>query len=251
MHVRGDDVTLYGAAVEHTLGDLLLWEGERGATYFYQSELPYDVTQANFGDKGYVGYRVAPGVTSHKGFGIGVYHFFRDNAVTVQTAIVAPAALESSFVSPLTVYLNGKGSVQHVINDKGNVTTGPATSTAYWCGGSGPAPSPSPPSPSPPGPTPGPSPKPPGPSPPSPKPPSPSPPSPKPPSPTPGGGCAACTADECAAEKCAAGAPFVCTRGGAMGGCSADATLWPKSPACDACCNAGGCPHVLGARVIM
>ena len=58
-------------------------------------------------------------------------------------------------------------------------------------------------------------------------------------------------ADECAAEKCGAGAPFVCTRGGAMGGCSADATLWPKSSACDACCNAAGCTHVLGARVVM
>jgi hypothetical protein len=37
--------------VEHTLGDLLDWQGERGRTYFYQSELPYDVTQANYGDK--------------------------------------------------------------------------------------------------------------------------------------------------------------------------------------------------------
>ena len=183
--------------------------------------------QANYGDKGYVGYRVAPGVASHKGLGIGVYHFFRDNAVTVKSAIAAPTALEASFVSPLTVFLNGKGTVQHVINDKGGATTGPDTSTAYWCGGS---PSPSPPTPGPP------SPKPPSPSPPSPKPPSPTPPTPKPPSPSPpspspspGGGCAACTPDECAAEKCGAGAPYVCTRGGAIGGCSADATLWPAT----------------------
>mmetsp|Transcript_91663 Transcript_91663/g.258289 ORF Transcript_91663/g.258289 Transcript_91663/m.258289 type:complete len:407 (-) Transcript_91663:570-1790(-) len=55
--VNGDDVTIYGLAVEHTLGDLVQWSGNRGRTFFYQSELPYDVTQA-YGDAGYVGYRV-------------------------------------------------------------------------------------------------------------------------------------------------------------------------------------------------
>lgn len=34
---------------------------------------------------------------------MGVYHYFRDAAVTVQSAIVAPTALEPYFVSPLTV----------------------------------------------------------------------------------------------------------------------------------------------------
>ena len=37
----------YGLAVEHTLGDLTRWHGERGATYFYQSEMPYDATQVS------------------------------------------------------------------------------------------------------------------------------------------------------------------------------------------------------------
>lgn len=43
--VDGDDVTMYGLAVEHTLADLTVWAGERGRTFFYQSELPYEVTQ--------------------------------------------------------------------------------------------------------------------------------------------------------------------------------------------------------------
>merc|ERR1719203_2162327 len=60
--VNGNDVTMYALMVEHTLNDLTQWNGQRGATYFYQSEMPYDVTQANYGDKGYVGYRVADSV---------------------------------------------------------------------------------------------------------------------------------------------------------------------------------------------
>lgn len=36
-------------------------------------------------------------------YGVGVYHYFRDAAVTVRSAIVAPTALEPYFVSPLSV----------------------------------------------------------------------------------------------------------------------------------------------------
>jgi hypothetical protein len=35
--------------------DLTQWTGERGRTYFYQSELPYVVSQAEFGDPAYAG----------------------------------------------------------------------------------------------------------------------------------------------------------------------------------------------------
>ena len=63
--VNGDDVSAYGLAVEHCLNDLVVWNGERGNTFFFQSELPYDVTQQQFGDPAYVGYRVAPQVQSH------------------------------------------------------------------------------------------------------------------------------------------------------------------------------------------
>ena len=131
--VDGDDVTMYGLAVEHTLQDLTVWNGERGRTYFYQSELPYGVTQGEFGDKGYAGYRVADGVTSHGGWGVGVYSFFRDHNVTVQAGIVAPSAPEGSFVAPLTVFLNGNGGIAHVINDKGAASVGPKTSVNYVC----------------------------------------------------------------------------------------------------------------------
>jgi hypothetical protein len=131
--VTGDDVTMYGLAVEHTLADLTSWQGEGGRTYFYQSELPYNVEQAEFGDKGYAGYRVAPGVKKHAAWGVGVYCFFESHNVTTTSGIVCPPALESSFTNSLTVKLNGNGGIKHVINDKGGPAVGNLTSVVYVC----------------------------------------------------------------------------------------------------------------------
>mmetsp|Transcript_32763 Transcript_32763/g.75794 ORF Transcript_32763/g.75794 Transcript_32763/m.75794 type:complete len:607 (+) Transcript_32763:86-1906(+) len=130
--VDGDDVTTYGLAVEHTLEDLTVWNGEGGQVYFYQSELPYDVDQASWGDNNFVGYRVSSDVQTHDAYGVGVYTYFRDYNVSSATGISAPAALEPSFVNPLAVHLNGYGSLTHVINDKGNATSD-AGETAYVC----------------------------------------------------------------------------------------------------------------------
>lgn len=131
--VDGDDVTMFGLAVEHTLSDLAVWNGERGRTYFYQSELPYDATQAQFGDPGYCGYRVASHVREHAGWGVGVYSFFRDHNVTVESGIVCPASLARNFVAPLSVFLNGNGGIRHVINGEGDASFGPGTSVNYAC----------------------------------------------------------------------------------------------------------------------
>ena len=136
LKVSGDDVTMYGLAVEHTLQDLTVWTGERGAVYFYQSELPYDVDQ-KYGDSGYAGYRVGEGVASHDAWGVGVYHFFRDNEVTVPSGIVVPDGLVDRIRSPLSVYLSGEGTMEHIINDKGNWTSskGGGGDAQYYCGG--------------------------------------------------------------------------------------------------------------------
>jgi len=151
--VNGDDVIMYGLAAEHTLQDITKWNGENGAVYFYQAELPYDVTQ-EYGDKNFAGYRVSDDVKSHTAYGVGVYHYFRDFPVTVPSGIVAPRALEDSFHQPLGAYLNGLGTVTHVMNDKGvatkNDNSGGAV-PAWICSGdpwpspvSTPAPSPNP-----------------------------------------------------------------------------------------------------------
>ena len=118
LQVYGDNVTMYALAVEHTLGDLVKWEGNGGKTYFYQSEYPYDVTAA-YGKSGFASYHVDANVTSHNAWGIGVYHFFRDFPVSIPNGIICPTALESSFINPLGVYLSGQGHMNHIINDKG------------------------------------------------------------------------------------------------------------------------------------
>ena len=157
--VNGDHVTAYGLAVEHHLRDATVWNGDGGATYFYQCELPYDVTQAEFGDKGYTGYRVAPAVKSHVGVGIGVYHYMRDYPVVVQSGVVVPDALVGSFSTVLGTFLNGNGTVKHVINNLGPETSlrspGGGGGTVYHCVGEVPVPPPAPtPAPGPPPPPP-------------------------------------------------------------------------------------------------
>lgn len=91
LEINGEGVYGYGLAAEHTLGDLTLWNGNNGHSYFYQAEFPYDVTQANFGDMGYSGYTVSDNVVNHEAWGIGVYSYFRDNTVTVPSGIKVPS----------------------------------------------------------------------------------------------------------------------------------------------------------------
>ena len=109
-------------------------DGRARRVYFYQSELPYDVDQ-KYGDSGYAGYRVGDGVASHDAWGVGVYHFFRDNEVTVPSGIVVPDALVDRIRSPLSVYLSGEGTMTHIINDKGNWTSskGGGGDAQYYC----------------------------------------------------------------------------------------------------------------------
>jgi len=132
--VDGNDVTMYGLAVEHTLEDMTIWNGDRGRTYFYQSELPYDV-EASWGNHGYVGYRVADHVRHHESYGAGVYHYFRDHAAHAATGIRVPDHLVNSQVAPIGVYLNGRGAMHHVINHLGAATQsiGGGASTSFTC----------------------------------------------------------------------------------------------------------------------
>jgi hypothetical protein len=143
--VDGDDVTAYGLAVEHTDEDQVrcgvlpslaatlacerrlrhlhavdatraqvIWRGERGRTYFYQCELPYDVNQTMFGDRGFAGYRVDAAVKKHEGLGLGIYSYFRDYPCLVQAAIVAPDTAEVTFMNAFTKKLRGHDGILSV-----------------------------------------------------------------------------------------------------------------------------------------
>lgn len=132
----------YSLACEHTLGDMLVWNGNYGETFFYQAEFPYDVTQQNYGDMGYTGYRVGDNVTTHYGYGLGVYSYFRDHAVRVASGIVVPEHPNVFMNNCLTVFLNGLGDIEHVINTTGG-TSRTGQSPNYVCffeGGQGQSP---------------------------------------------------------------------------------------------------------------
>merc|ERR1712060_853682 len=90
LEVNGDGVLCYGLFAEHVLRDAVVWNGENGKVFLFQCELPYDVTQQNFGDAGYVGFRIAPHIQKHELRGAGVYSNFRDNVVEAKSGFVVP-----------------------------------------------------------------------------------------------------------------------------------------------------------------
>jgi hypothetical protein len=131
--VNGDDVTAYGLFVEHFQKYQTLWNGNGGAVYFYQSEMPYDPPdQASWmegpGQNGYASYKVADTVTSHKAEGLGVYSVFT-NDVTADNAIESPTAASVSMHHLVTVSL-AAGSIAHIIDGTGG-SVGNGTMTAY------------------------------------------------------------------------------------------------------------------------
>ena len=64
-------------------------------------------------------YYVAEHVTSHKGYGLGVYTYFRDHTVWMDSAIKAPTSSDIHFTNTLGVYLSGSGGMHHLVNGEG------------------------------------------------------------------------------------------------------------------------------------
>ncbi|PZR54283.1 adenylyl cyclase [Xylanimonas oleitrophica] len=125
--VNGDDVTATGLFVEHYQAEQTVWNGERGTTVFYQSELPYDPpSQAAWGGPGgYASYRVADHVGTHRATGLGVYSFFNQGVdVRAASGIRTPAGPGIAFRSMTSVFLNGSGGIEHVVNDVGGPAVG-------------------------------------------------------------------------------------------------------------------------------
>ncbi|MFI5606688.1 hypothetical protein [Amycolatopsis sp. NPDC051903] len=138
--VTGDDVLATGLFVEHYQKYQVVWNGQRGRTIFFQNEMPYDVPdQASWnspaGVAGYAAYKVGPDVTAHEGWGLGSYCFFdTDPAVSSYHAFEVPDNPGVKLHSLLTVSLNTRGSITHVVNDTGAATpsgTTPSNLVSY------------------------------------------------------------------------------------------------------------------------
>ena len=127
--VNGNDVTIYGLFVEHYQEFQVLWNGNGGRVYFYQSEIPYDPPdQPSYtsapGTNGWASYKVAENVTSHEAWGLGIYSVFRNRGVVLSRAIEVPNSPNVRFHSMITVRLGNNGEIGNVINDTGGATAG-------------------------------------------------------------------------------------------------------------------------------
>lgn len=137
--VNGDNATIYGLFVEHHQQYQVLWNGEHGRTFFYQSEIPYDPpTQqawntglpSDSGPNGWASYKVASNVRFHQAFGLGVYSVFRHPDVNLTQAIETPTLPSVHFQDMVTIALDNLGEITHVINDVGDAAkAGPSRST--------------------------------------------------------------------------------------------------------------------------
>ena len=122
--VNGDDVTMYGLFVEHFQKYQTVWNGERGRTYFYQNELPYDPpSQAAYmagATRGWAAYKVADNVRVHEAIGMGVYsNFTADPSIVLDSAIEAPRTPGVRFSNVTTISLGGVGTINHLVNGVG------------------------------------------------------------------------------------------------------------------------------------
>jgi hypothetical protein len=125
--VNGNQVTIYGLFVEHHQQFQVLWNGNGGRTYFYQSEIPYDPpNQPSYtsapGVNGWASYKVADGVTNHEAWGLGIYSVFIYPDVVLTRAIETPKKPEVRFHDMITVALGDHGAINHVIDDLGEAT---------------------------------------------------------------------------------------------------------------------------------
>ncbi len=130
--VNGNNVTYYGLAVEHTQEYQVLWNGNGGHTYFYQSEIPYDVPSQDGwrpgSTAGYSSYKVADNVTSHEAWGLGIYSLFNVSPCILANAIESPTVPGVKFHHMVTVNFGGKAAgisgIAHIIDGAGEAATG-------------------------------------------------------------------------------------------------------------------------------
>jgi hypothetical protein len=137
--VNGDDVTAYGLFVEHYQKDEVIWNGENGATIFFQNEMPYDPpTQADWmhrGVDGFPAYKVDDSVRTHEAWGMGSYSFFNVGPdIHAARAFAVPVRPGVKLHDILTVFLNGNGGIDHVVNDAGAAvnSTNPVTNVVSY-----------------------------------------------------------------------------------------------------------------------
>lgn len=143
--VTGDDVTLYGLFTEHYQEYEVLWMGERGRTYFFQNEPPYDApNQSSWSSQGgkvdgYAAFKVANTVKHHQSIGMGSYAVFTgtDGNVNKKNGFEVPNAPNVKLEKMCITRFAGPGNIQNVINATGGSTATGAKRVALYNNGEG------------------------------------------------------------------------------------------------------------------
>jgi hypothetical protein len=143
--VTGDDVTLYALFTEHFQEYEVLWLGERGRTYFFQNEPPYDApNQGAWSSQdgridGFAAFKVANTVKNHHSVGMGSYAVFTgtDGKVNKQNGFEIPNTPNVKLEKMVTTRFSGPGNIQNVINGTGGSTASGVKRVASYQNGSG------------------------------------------------------------------------------------------------------------------
>jgi hypothetical protein len=135
LMVNGNDVDAYGLAVEHFEQTEVEWDGQGGRVVFFQNENPYEVPaqsdwMASPTQDGYPAFDVGVNVTSFNGYGMGSYSYF-DQGVAIENAMAfeAPQTSRVQFNDIFTIFLNGAGGIESVINGTGAAVSSSFAST--------------------------------------------------------------------------------------------------------------------------
>lgn len=126
LHVTGNDVTIYGLFNEHFQEYQTLWEGERGKTFFYQCETPYDATyqerymSENGTRAGYAAYKVADKVNEHEATGLGIYDVYFKTVIRMENSIEVPEkpGIRIFHLCDVSLSESGNRGIGYVINGK-------------------------------------------------------------------------------------------------------------------------------------
>lgn len=126
LHVTGDDVTVYGLFNEHFQQYQTYWEGERGNTFFYQCETPYDALHQerymseNGTRAGYAAYKVADKVNIHQAAGLGIYDVYFKTDIRMENSMEVPEKPGIRIYHLCNVSLSDPGNrgIGYVINGK-------------------------------------------------------------------------------------------------------------------------------------
>jgi len=143
--VSGDDVTLYALFAEHYQEYEVLWLGERGRTFFFQNEPPYDApNQASWSSQdgrvdGYAAFKVANTVKEHHSIGMGSYAVFTgtDGNVNKSNGFEAPNSPLVKLEKMCITRFAGPGNILHVINGIGGSTATGVKRVALYQNGQG------------------------------------------------------------------------------------------------------------------